>query len=408
MSLEWKKGRRLFLGVCGGISAYKVPEIVREFKNAGWEIEVVFSSSAEEFLSPMTVSTLSGRKVWLEKDFLSASKGWKIPHITLSEWADITIIAPATASLLHRAANGDASDLISASLLASRKPVIFFPAMNVNMWEHPAVGENVKRCRQMGYTVFDPDEGFLACGYEGKGRLPSADVIREECFRALEPKKDLKGLKILVTSGPTREAIDPVRYISNPSSGRMGSALARTSWYRGAEVTMISGPAQEPPPHGVNLIRVVSAEDMFEAVMSVADEQDIVVKAAAVGDYSPREFSARKIKRQDEQNLVIELRPNRDIAAALGASKKPGQFLVGFAAETEDAVPNALGKLERKGLDLIVVNKVGGPDGAFGSETNDVHVIGKDGIAGSFSGSKESVADAIWDVVSQKRSLPGN
>jgi phosphopantothenoylcysteine decarboxylase/phosphopantothenate--cysteine ligase len=171
---------------------------------------------------------------------------------------------------------------------------------------------------------------------------------------------------------------------------------------------MISGPGQEPPPHGVNLIRVVSAEDMFEAVMSVADEQDIVVKAAAVGDYSPREFSARKIKRQDEQNLVIELRPNRDIAAALGASKKPGQFLVGFAAETEDAVPNALGKLERKGLDLIVVNKVGGPDGAFGSETNDVHVIGKDGIAGSFSGSKESVADAIWDVVSQKRSLPGN
>ncbi len=408
MSLDWKKGRRLFLGVCGGISAYKVPEIVREFRKMGWEVEVALSSSAVEFVSPLAISTLSGRKVWLEGDFLSAAEGWKIPHITLPEWADITAVAPATASILHRAATGDASDIISASILASRKPVILFPAMNVNMWEHPAVRENAKRCRELGYTVFDPEEGFLACGYEGKGRLPSTEVIREEILKAVEPVKDLKGLTILVTSGPTREAIDPVRYISNPSSGRMGSALARTAWYRGAEVTMISGPSQEPPPHGIRLINVVSADEMYEAVMTEADKQDIVVKAAAVGDFSPRKYSSNKIKRKEDQNLVIELRPNRDIAAALGASRKPGQFLVGFAAETQDSLSNARGKLERKGLDLIVVNNVGGPDGAFGSESNDVQVVGKEGAILSFRGSKEEVADAIWDLVIQRRRPSGD
>lgn len=407
MSVEWKKDRKLLLGVCGGISAYKAPELVREFRKFGWEVETALTSAAEKFVSPLVISTLSGRRVWQEEDFLSREEGWKIPHINLSEWADITLIAPATASFLHKAAWGDASDILTASILASRKPVMIFPAMNVFMWKHRAVHGNVLRCRDLGYRVFEPGEGFLACGYEGKGRLPALEVIREELFKALEPTNDMDGLKVLVTSGPTREAIDPVRFISNYSSGKMGTSLARTSWYRGAEVTLVTGPAQEPPPHGVKAIEVVSAEEMFEAVMSEAPSQDIIVMAAAVGDFSPSSFSQDKIRRKGDQPFVLEMKQNRDIAAALGATRRPGQFLVGFAAETGNAVENALKKLEKKGLDRIVVNEVNGPDGAFGSDRNSVRILDGKGVLSSFEGSKEEVAEAIWDAVAQGRKEHG-
>ncbi|HON33506.1 MAG: bifunctional phosphopantothenoylcysteine decarboxylase/phosphopantothenate--cysteine ligase CoaBC [Thermovirgaceae bacterium] len=401
MSLGWKKDRRLLLGVCGGISAYKTPELVREFKKLGWEVETILTPAAERFVSPLVISTLSGRRVWLEEDFLSREEGWKIPHISLVEWADLTLVAPATASFLHKAAWGDASDILSASILASRKPVLVFPAMNVFMWEHRAVRENVLRCRDLGYEVFEPEEGFLACGYEGKGRLPSPGVIREEVLRALQPTKDMEGTRVLITSGPTREAIDPVRFISNHSSGKMGASLARTAWYRGAEVTVISGPAQELPPHGSRVVNVVSAEEMYEAVMSEAPSQDIIIMAAAVGDFRPSSFSKDKIKRKGEQSFFLEMKQNRDIAAALGAAKKPGQFLVGFAAETDNAMENAREKLEKKGLDQIVVNEVGGPDGAFGSDRNNVRILDSGGVLASFEGSKDEVAEAIWDAVAQ-------
>ncbi|HBG13999.1 MAG TPA: bifunctional phosphopantothenoylcysteine decarboxylase/phosphopantothenate--cysteine ligase CoaBC [Synergistaceae bacterium] len=403
MSLGWKKDRKMFLGVCGGISAYKIPELIREFGRYDWEVETALTQAAEKFVSPLVISTLSGKRVWLEEDFLSREEGWKIPHINIAEWADITVIAPATASFLHKAAWGEASDVISAAILATRKPVMIFPAMNVFMWENRAVRENTSRCRDLGYQVFEPEEGFLACGYEGKGRLPSPEVIREEVFRALEPRKDMKGVRVLVTSGPTREAIDPVRFISNPSSGKMGSSLARTCWYRGAEVTMITGPVAESPPHGVRVINVVSADDMYEATMEEAHSHDIIVKAAAVGDFSPSSFSTSKIKRREGKPLVLEMVPNRDIAAALGASRRPGQFIVGFAAETEDPVENAMGKLRKKGLDLIVVNDVSGPEGAFGSDSNSVRIIGCEGVLSFVEGSKEDVAEAIWNVVARRR-----
>ena len=393
----------MFLGVCGGIAAYKAPELTREFVRYDWEVEMALTQAAERFVSPLVVSTLSGKRVWLEKDFLSPEEGWKIPHINIAEWAAITVIAPATASFLHKAAWGDASDLISAAILATRKPVLIFPAMNVFMWEHGAVRENARRCRDLGYQVFEPEEGFLACGYEGKGRLPSTEIIREEVFRALEPRKDMSGIRFLVTSGPTREAIDPVRFISNPSSGKMGPSLARTCWYRGAEVTMITGPVAESPSHGVRVINVISADDMYEAAMEEAPSHDIIVKAAAVGDFSPSSFSTSKIKRREGKPLVLEMVPNRDIAAALGASRRPGQFIVGFAAETEDPVENAMGKLRKKGLDLIVVNDVSGPEGAFGSDSNSVRIIGCEGVLSSVEGSKEDVAEAIWDVVARRR-----
>ncbi|MDO9508785.1 MAG: bifunctional phosphopantothenoylcysteine decarboxylase/phosphopantothenate--cysteine ligase CoaBC [Thermovirgaceae bacterium] len=407
MTLEWKTSRRILLGVCGGISAYKAPEIVREFRKQGWDVEVVLSLAAERFVSPLVISTLTGRKVWREEDFLSAEYGWKIPHISLAEWADVTVVAPATASFLQKAAHGDASSTLSASLLVTRSPVLLFPAMNVFMWEHGAVRDNVDRCSDLGYRIVEPEEGALACGYEGKGRLPSIEVIREETFRAVAAVRDMTGLRVLVTSGPTREAIDPVRFISNPSSGKMGSALARTAWYRGAEVTVISGPATEPVPYGVRMIPVVSAGEMFDAVMQEAPSHDIIVKAAAVGDFTPIRAMDKKIKREEGKNLVLEMVPNQDIAAALGASKKPGQFLVGFAAETDDAIANATRKLVRKGLDLIVLNDVQSKSSAFGSENNSVSIIGKEGIKAEFSGSKEEVADVIWEIVSLSRGAAG-
>ncbi len=407
MTLEWKRNRRILLGVCGGISAYKAPEIAREFGKRVWDVEVTLSRSAERFVSPLVISTLTGRKVWREDDFLSDDEGWKIPHISLAEWAEVVVVAPATASFLSKAAHGDADTILSAALLAARVPVILFPAMNVNMWEHPAVQGNIQRCRELGYRVVEPGEGPLACGYEGKGRLPSVEVIREETFRAIAPLRDLAGVKVLVTSGPTREYIDPVRFISNPSSGKMGSALARTAWYRGAEVTMISGPATEPVPYGVHLIPVVSAGDMYDVVMREAGSHDIIVKAAAVGDFSPAQTLNKKIKRVEGKNLILEMVPNRDIAAALGATRKPGQFLVGFAAETDDTVANATRKLVNKGLDLIILNDIGPDNPAFGSEDNEVRIIGKEGIEAECSGSKEKVADAVWDSVSRNREASG-
>lgn len=407
MTLEWKTNRRILLGVCGGISAYKAPEIAREFRKFGWDVEVVLSSAAERFVSPLVISTFTGRKVWLEEDFLSGDEGWKIPHISLAEWTDVTVVAPATASFLQKAAHGDAETILSAALLATRSPVLLFPAMNVFMWEHQAVSSNLQRCRELGYRTVEPEEGPLACGYKGKGRLPSIEIIREETFRTIVPACDLAGVKVLVTSGPTRESIDPVRFISNPSSGKMGSALARTAWYRGAEVTMISGPATEPTPHGVRLISVISAGDMFDAVMCEAGAHDIIVKTAAVGDFSPAQTMNKKIKREEGKNLILEMVPNRDIAASLGASKKPGQFLVGFAAETDDAVANATRKLVSKGLDLIVLNNIGPDNPAFGSENNSVRVIGKEGIEAECSGSKEKVANAVWDIVSRNRKASG-
>lgn len=407
MTLEWKKNRRILLGICGGISAYKAPEIAREFRKNGWDVEVILSRAAERFVSPLVISTLTGRKVWREDDFLSEEEGWKIPHISLAEWADVIVVAPATASFLSKAACGGGDTILSATLLAAHAPVILFPAMNVFMWGHSAVRDNIRRCRELGYRAIEPEEGPLACGYEGKGRLPSLEVIREETFRAISPQDDLVGTRVLVTSGPTREFIDPVRFISNPSSGKMGSSIARTAWYRGADVTMISGPATEPVPYGVRLISVVSAGDMFDAVMHEAGANDIIVKAAAVGDFSPVKESNRKIKREEGKNLVLEMVPNRDIAAALGASKKPGQFLVGFAAETDDAVTNATRKLVKKNLDLIVLNDVGPENNAFGAESNEVKVIGKDGIEEEHSGSKEKVADVIWNIVSRNRRVPG-
>lgn len=392
----------MLFGISGGISAYKAPQIVRALRSYNCEVEIILTEAAEKFVAPLVLSTLAERKVWRQSDFLNPEEGWKIPHIKLADWAEVAVVAPATANVLRRAALGEAETLLGAALLATRAPVLIFPAMNVHMWEHEATQEHVERLRELGCFVFEPEEGELACGYEGKGRLPSVDVILEEIWRSLCPKKDLKGKHVLVTAGPTWEFIDPVRFLSNPSSGKMGYAMARTAWYRGAEVVLVSGPVGLPQPHWAHLVSATSAEEMGRAVMEHLSWADVIVKAAAVSDFRAEERKSQKIKRQGRDKLDLQLVQNPDIAAAVGLNKRQDQLLIGFAAESEDLLENARSKMARKGLDMIVVNDITAPGVGFASDTNVVKVLDPKGAIAELKGSKEAVADAIWEIATTR------
>jgi phosphopantothenoylcysteine decarboxylase/phosphopantothenate--cysteine ligase len=397
--LEWKVNRKVLLGISGGISAYKIPDVVSALKKYKSDIEVIMTRSASSFVTPLSLSTLTGKKTWMEEDFLSDQRGWEIPHISLADWAEVFIIAPATANVIRRAAFGEAETLLGATMLATRAPVVIFPAMNIHMWEHPATQRHVKMSGELGYIVIPPEEGFLACGYEGKGRLPKKEVILEILWRVLSPKRDLIGKKIIVTAGPTREFMDPVRFISNPSSGKMGYAVARTAWYRGADVTLIKGPTYIEPPFGVRTIDVTTAQEMYDAVLKESDGADIVVKAAAVGDYRFAHTLDQKLKREGRGRLEVILEENPDIAAEVGKRKRQGQILVGFAAESTEVVENALSKLNKKNMDMIVANDITARGSGFESDTNSVTVICKTGRTSRLEGSKEEVAWGLWDIV---------
>ncbi|HAH69980.1 MAG TPA: bifunctional phosphopantothenoylcysteine decarboxylase/phosphopantothenate--cysteine ligase CoaBC [Synergistaceae bacterium] len=399
----WKRNRRILFGVTGGIAAYKAPDILRGWRKEGCEVDVILSRSAEEFVSPLVLSTLTGRKVWRENDFLSAEEGWKIPHITLTERAEVFVIAPCTANGLRICAQGDGSTLLGAAMLANRNPMVIFPAMNSNMLQNPAVRANIDKIRTMGHIVVDPDSGMLACGYEGKGRLPDNSVIYEHVWHALSPKKDLSGMRVMVTAGPTHEYIDPVRYISNPSSGRMGYAIAKAAWYRGADVTLVSGPVSIQRPEGVRVIDVVSADQMYEACIREAPSMDIIIKAAAVGDFRAEEEMKQKLKRRDGEPLTVTFVQNRDIAAELGRMKREGQLLIGFAAETQDLIANAQKKMIAKNLDMIACNDVLANGAGFASDTNTLMIMTKGGSEVEFSGTKDDVADTLLDAVIKKK-----
>ncbi len=399
----WKRNRRILFGVTGGIAAYKAPDILRGWRKEGCEVDVILSRSAEEFVSPLVLSTLTGRKVWRENDFLSAEEGWKIPHITLTERAEVFVIAPCTANGLRICAQGDGSTLLGAAMLANRNPMVIFPAMNSNMLQNPAVRANIDKIRTMGHIVVDPDSGMLACGYEGKGRLPDNSVIYEHVWHALSPKKDLSGMRVMVTAGPTHEYIDPVRYISNPSSGRMGYAIAKAAWYRGADVTLVSGPVSIQRPEGVRVIDVVSADQMYEACIREAPSMDIIIKAAAVGDFRAEEEMKQKLKRRDGEPLTVTFVQNRDIAAELGRMKRDGQLLIGFAAETQDLIANAQKKMIAKNLDMIACNDVLANGAGFASDTNTLMIMTKGGSEVEFSGTKDDVADTLLDAVIKKK-----
>ena len=396
---EWKRNKKVVLGVTGGISAYKAPELVRALVKAGCEVEVVLTEGGERFVSPLTLSTLAGRRAWCARDFLSDSHGWMIPHISLAAWADVVIVAPCTAETLANTAQGRGKELLGSLILATQAPVLLCPAMNVNMLSNEATVANIKTLKERGISIVDPDSGDLACGYEGKGRLPATGVILEEMWRLLCPHRNLADKRVLVTAGPTYEYLDPVRFIGNPSSGKMGLAVARSAWYRGASVTLVLGPSPLTELSGLDVVRVVSAEEMKSAVLALSEEMDFIVKAAAVGDFRPSSLSQEKIKRGSSDTISVELIQNTDIAAALGERKREGQILIGFAAESHDILQNAALKIKNKNLDFIVANDITDPGSGFGVDTNSVRILGADGSSSEYSGSKEDVAEEIWNVV---------
>jgi phosphopantothenoylcysteine decarboxylase / phosphopantothenate---cysteine ligase len=393
------RGKEIVLGVTGGIAVYKAVELLRLLTKAGATVHVVMTRGATEFVTPLTFQTLSGHPVHLELFNLISEQ--QIGHISLAERADLFIVAPATANFVGKIAGGIADDLLTTTIMATRSPVLIAPAMNVHMYQNPIYRENEERLRGHGYLLVPPASGMLACGYEGEGKLQEPGIILEEAIAALSPKP-LSGERILVTAGPTREEIDPVRYISNHSSGKMGYAIARAARLRGAQVTLVTGPTALPAPHGVCVIRVESAAQMREAVLEGLQSCDIVIKAAAVADYRPRLRAEMKVKKGAD-HLAIELERNPDILAEIGAIKG-GRVLVGFAAETEDLVANATSKLNRKNLDLIVANDVSQEGAGFNVDTNIAKLLFRDGRVEELPiMGKDQLAGIILDRVAELR-----
>jgi phosphopantothenoylcysteine decarboxylase/phosphopantothenate--cysteine ligase len=403
MPPRWTNNKKILLGISGGIAAYKTPELVRAWIKAGSEVEIILTDMGARLVSPLALSTLSKRRVWRDEDLKSDENGWKIPHITLSDWADVLVVAPCTANVLRMAASGDSATLLGATILACGAPQIFFPAMNSHMWANEATKINARTLGERGHRVIDPDSGPLACGYEGKGRLPSTEAILDETWRSLRRDHDFKGKKVLVTAGPTHEYIDPVRFLSNPSTGKMGYAIAAEAMYRGADVVLVSGPTSLRVPSGVRAVNVTRASEMYEACLAELPDSDFIIKAAAVGDYRAKEYSPHKIKRGETTSLELFLEQNEDIASSIGHMRSPGQILVGFAAETENTRENALEKIEKKRLDMIVVNDVTKEGAGFASDTNSVEIHFAGGFefpVSSISGDKWEVASGILDAAS--------
>jgi phosphopantothenoylcysteine decarboxylase / phosphopantothenate---cysteine ligase len=387
-----EKRRVVVLGVTGGIACYKAVELVRLLVKTGFKVQVIMTRSAMEFVTPLTFQTLSGNPVATETFNLTQES--EIGHINLADSADLFVIAPATANVIGKIANGIADDLLTTVLMATQAPVLIAPAMNIHMYDNPILQENLRKLRRVGYQIMEPAEGFLACGYEGKGRLPDPEKIAEEIDRLLK-KKDLVGEKLLITAGPNREPLDPVRYISNRSSGKMGYALARAALRRGAEVALVSGPTALEAPTGARVISVLTAAEMREAVLKEYAQCTAVIMAAAVSDYRP--IAADKKIKRGAAPIELRLEPNADILKELGQSKD-GKWLVGFAAETDDLTHNAQKKLHEKNLDMVVANNVAEEGSGFDSDTNVATLVDRSGAVRSLPlMSKDDLADCILD-----------
>ena len=400
MSLQ---GRRVVVGLTGGIACYKACEIVRLLVGAGAEVRVVMTAGAREFVTPLTLQTLSGHPV--ATDTFSLTEESEIGHIRLADTAEVLVIAPATANVIAKLAAGIADDLLTTVVLATRALVVVAPAMNVHMWEHPTVAENLARLVARGVHVVGPASGYLACGYEGAGRLADPEEIVEAVRRVLAPQ-DLADERILVSAGPTQEPVDPVRYLSNHSSGKMGYALARVARRRGAAVVLVTGPSALVPPAGVDVVQVRTAREMARAVEEEFARATAVVMTAAVADYRPREPRSRKLKKS-AATLTLELERNPDILAGLGA-RKGERLLVGFAAETHDVAAEARRKLAAKRLDLIVANDVTAPGAGFGADTNLVRLIDAAGLDETLPLlPKEEVAGRVLDWIAARRTRTG-
>ena len=388
------KDAKIVLGVTGGIAAYKACDLVSRLGKRGARVRVVLTEHACKFVSPMTFETLSGNPVCVDT-FAPHSE---LEHIALAKWADAFVIAPATANCLAKLANGIADDLLSTTALAMTAPLLIAPAMNANMWRHPATQANLSTLMKRGARTVGPGTGHLACGDDDVGRMAEPAQIVEALEALLNPRRDFEGRRVLVTAGPTVERIDPVRYITNRSSGKMGYALAEAARARGAEVTLVSGPVNLAPPAGVALVGVESSAQMCEAVLSRGEWADVVIQAAAPADFRPVQVAAGKIKKTGE-GMTLSLENTTDIAAELGRRKRPGQVLVAFAAETDDVLDNARGKLVRKNADLIVANDVSRKDAGFAVDTNAVTLITGDDLRALPLMTKREAADGILDAV---------
>jgi phosphopantothenoylcysteine decarboxylase/phosphopantothenate--cysteine ligase len=396
---------QITIGVTGGVAAYKAAEIVRRLQQEGFEVQTVMTRAAQEFVAPLTFAALTGRKVITE--LFEESAGGRanvesaVEHIAVAQLSDLLLVAPATADVLAKMAHGLADDFLTTLYLAMTAPVVVAPAMNVNMWEHAATQENVGRLRKRGVRVIEPDEGYLACGMTGAGRLASLEAIIAEVKNALAGAQDFRGQTVLVTAGPTHEAIDPVRYLGNRSSGRMGYALAEAAARRGAQVILVSGPTALEAPAGVRRVQVRTAEEMHRAVLEELPQATMVIKAAAVADYRPAATEKNKIK--GKGRITLELEPTADILADV-ARQKGERVVVGFAAETEHVAENAREKLAGKNVDLIVANDVMAPGAGFDQDTNEVTLYARDGREQALERmSKRDVAERVLDEVLRLR-----
>lgn len=390
------KGKTVVLGVTGGIAAYKIANLASMLVKLHCDVQVIMTENATNFITPITFETLTNHKCLI--DTFDRNFQYNVEHVALAKRADVVLVAPATANVIGKMANGVADDMLTTTVLACTCKKIVAPAMNTQMYRNPIVRDNMKKLEHYGFEIIEPETGFLACRDIGEGKLPAPELLLEYILKEIAFEKDMAAKKVLVTAGPTIEAIDPVRYITNHSTGKMGYAVAKHCMLRGADVTLVSGPTNIAPPPFVKVIPVISAKDMFDAVRACADSQDIIIKSAAVADYRPLSTADEKIKKSDDM-LTLKLEKTDDILKYLGEHKKDGQFLCGFSMETENVTENSRGKLIKKNLDMIVANSLKQPGAGFGTDTNIVTLITKTEEVELEIMTKDEVAKAILDRI---------
>lgn len=395
------KDKTILLGVTGGIAAYKSASLASRLVKAGAEVRVIMTEHATNFINPITFETLTGHKCIT--DTFDRNFEFQVEHVSLAKKADVIMVAPATANIIAKLAHGLADDMLTTTILASHAPKLVAPAMNTGMYENPVTQDNLALLKKYGMEVIEPAAGHLACGDEGKGKMPEPEILYEHILRSCACKQDMKGLKVLVTAGPTQEAVDPVRFLTNHSSGRMGYSIAKACMLRGADVTLVTGRTALTPPLFVDVVPVVSAKDMYDAVISRSGEMDIIIKAAAVADYRPVHVAEEKVKKSDS-SFSLELERTDDILKYLGEHKKPGQFLCGFSMETENMLENSRKKLEKKHLDMIAANNLKVPGAGFETTTNIITIITPDSVKELELMSKDDAAFRLLDEILSRRS----
>ncbi len=396
------KGKTVLLGVSGSIAAYKTAYLASSLKKLNADVHVLMTENATNFINPITFETLTGNKCLV--DTFDRNFEFSVEHVSLAKKADVVMLAPASANVIGKIAHGIADDMLTTTIMACRCRKIIAPAMNTNMFENPIVQDNLKTLERYGYEIITPATGYLACGDTGAGKMPEPELLLEYILREIACEKDMEGLKVLVTAGPTQEPVDPVRFITNHSTGKMGYAIAKVCMRRGAEVTLVSGPTAAQKPEFVNYIPVTTAREMFEEVTSRAREQDIIIKAAAVADYRPKDVSSEKVKKKDGE-LFLEMERTDDILAYLGSHRRPGQFLCGFSMETENVLENSREKLKKKNLDMIAANSLKVQGAGFGGDTNVITIITEDEEVSLEMMSKEEAASKLLDQIMSCRKM---